>query len=78
MYTPNLNNKDIKYIDRDYTNLLNNLITFSRTYFPNTFRDFSPASPGRVFMEMSSYVGDVLSFYLDTQVQECFLQFSRQ
>jgi len=78
MYTPNLNNKDIKYIDRDYTNLLNNLITFSRTYFPNTFRDFSPASPGRIFMEMSSYVGDVLSFYLDTQVQECFLQFSRQ
>jgi hypothetical protein len=29
-------------------------------------------------MEMAAYVGDVLSFYLDNQVQENYLQFARQ
>jgi len=78
MFLPNINNKDINYIGRDFDSLLGNLIQFSKTYFPNTFTDFSEASPARVFMEMSAYVGDVLSLYLDTQVQECFIQYSRQ
>ena len=55
-----------------------NLIDYTKTYFPTTFNDFSPASPGMMFMEMASYVGDVLSFYLDNQVQENYLQFARQ
>jgi hypothetical protein len=29
-------------------------------------------------MEMAAYVGDVLSFYLDNQVQETYLQYARQ
>ena len=72
------NTKDIRYIDRDFTELRKNLITYSKTYFPNTFTDFSEASPAMGFIEMSAYVGDILSFYLDTQVQECFLQYARQ
>ena len=47
-------------------------------YFPNTYNDFSPASPGMLMMEQSAYVGDVLSFYLDNQIQENFLQYARQ
>ena len=70
--------KDIKYINRDFDNLRNNLIEFSKTYFPTTYNDFSPNSPGSLFIEMASYVGDVLSFYLDNQVQETFLQYARQ
>ena len=31
-----------------------------------------------VFMEMASYVGDVLSFYQDNQIQENFIQYARQ
>jgi len=48
------------------------------TYFPTTYNDFTEASPGMMFMEMAAYVGDVLSFYLDNQVQENYLQFARQ
>ena len=70
--------RDIKYLNRDFPSLRNRLIEFSQTYFPNTYNDFSPASPGMLFMEQSAYVGDILSFYLDNQIQENFLQFARQ
>lgn len=71
-------NRDIKYINKDFSELRQALINFTKTYFPTTYTDFSPASPGMAFMEMAAYVGDVLSFYQDNQIQETFLQFARQ
>jgi mRNA-degrading endonuclease HigB of HigAB toxin-antitoxin module len=71
-------NKDIKYINRDFDSFRNSLVQFSQNYFPNTYNDFSANSPGSLFLEMASYVGDVLSFYLDNQIQETFLQYARQ
>jgi len=70
--------RDIKYVNRDFTSLRNSLISYAQTYFPNTYNDFTPASPGMMFMEMAAYVGDVLSFYVDNQFQETFIQYSRQ
>jgi hypothetical protein len=71
-------NKNIKYINKDFNEYKASLIDYAKTYFPTTYNDFSPASPGMMFMEMAAYVGDVLSFYLDNQVQENYLQFARQ
>ena len=71
-------NRDIKYINKDFGDLRNALIEYTKTYFPSTYNDFSPSSPGMLFLEMSAYVGDVLSFYLDNQIQENFIQFARQ
>ena len=70
--------KDIKYINREFTELRNQLINYSETYFPTTYTDFSNTSPGMMFIEQAAYIGDVMSFYLDNQVQENFLQYSRQ
>jgi len=70
--------RDIKYLNRDFSNLKDQLVSYAKTYFPNTYNDFSPSSPGMMFMEMAAYVGDVLSFYLDNQIQETFLQYARQ
>lgn len=70
--------RNIQYINRDYSELRASLIDYARTYFPTTYNDFSPTSPGMMFMEMAAYVGDVLSFYLDNQIQETFLQYARQ
>jgi hypothetical protein len=70
--------KDIKYINKDFTELRASLIDYAKTYFPTTYNDFTPTSPGMMFMEMAAYVGDVLSFYLDNQFQENFLQYARQ
>jgi hypothetical protein len=71
-------NRDIKYINRDFSDFRQRLIEYTKTYFPNTYNDFSPSSPGMLFMEQASYVGDVLSFYLDNQFQENFIQYARQ
>ena len=70
--------RDISYLNKDFGDFRNQLINFSKTYFPTTYTDFSPASPGMMFMEQASYVGDVLSFYLDNQLQETFIQYARQ
>jgi hypothetical protein len=70
--------RNIQYINKDFTELRASLINYARTYFPTTYNDFSPASPGMMFMEMASYVGDVMSFYLDNQIQETYLQYARQ
>lgn len=70
--------RDIRYINRDFNTFRNTLIEYSKTYFPNTYNDFTETSTGMLFMEMASYVGDVLSFYLDNQIQETFIQYARQ
>jgi hypothetical protein len=70
--------RDVKYLNRDFSDIRSRLIEFSKTYFPNTYNDFSPTSPGMMFMEQAAYVGDVMSFYLDNQLQETFTQFARQ
>jgi hypothetical protein len=71
-------NRNISYLNKDFADFRSQLINFSQTYFPNTYTDFTPSSPGIMFMEQASYIGDVLSFYLDNQVQENFLQYARQ
>jgi hypothetical protein len=70
--------RNIKYTNRDFNTFRNALIDYSKTYFPNTFNDFSSDSTGMLFIEMASYIGDVLSFYLDNQIQETFIQYARQ
>jgi hypothetical protein len=70
--------RNIQYLNKDFTELRASLINYARTYFPTTYNDFSPASPGMMFMEMAAYVGDIMSFYLDNQIQETYLQYARQ
>jgi hypothetical protein len=70
--------RDIRYTNKTFNDFKNNLIDYSKTYFPNTYNDFTDTSTGMLFIEMASYVGDVLSFYLDNQIQETFIQYARQ
>jgi hypothetical protein len=70
--------RNIQYLNKDFTELRASLINYARTYFPTTYNDFSPSSPGMMFIEMAAYVGDVMSFYLDNQIQETYLQYARQ
>ena len=69
--------RDIKYVNREFSDFRGQLIEFAKNYFPDTYNDFSPASPGMMFIEMAAYVGDVLAFYQDTQLQETFLQHAK-
>ena len=70
--------RDIKYVNKTFTDFRQQLIDYAKNYFPDTYNDFSPTSPGMMFMEMAAYVGDVLSFYQDIQLQETFLQYAQE
>jgi hypothetical protein len=72
------NNKNISYLNKTFPEFKASLIEFAKNYFPNTYTDFSEASPGNMFIEMAAYVGDVLSFYTDTQIQENFVLTAEQ
>jgi hypothetical protein len=65
--------KDIKYLGKDFGQFRTNLIEFTKQYFPETYTDFNESSPGMIFIELASYVGDVLSFYTDTNLKESLL-----
>ena len=67
------NNKNVNYLGKDFDSLKQNLIDFTKTYFPNQYSDFNDASPGMVFIEQAAAVGDMLSFYQDTQLKESML-----
>tara|TARA_R110000822_G_scaffold128195_39_gene264018 strand:- start:1496 stop:3370 length:1875 start_codon:yes stop_codon:yes gene_type:complete len=66
-------NRDIKYVSKDFAEYRTALINYAKNYFPDTYTDFNESSPAMMFLEMSAYVGDVLSFYGDVQLQESFL-----
>lgn len=68
--------RNITYLNRDFNGLRDQLIEYAKNYFPDSYTDFSAASPGMMFIEMAAYVGDILSFYQDNQVQETFLQYA--
>ena len=71
-------NKDIRYLNKDFSQFRQSLIEFTKAYFPDTFNDFSEASPGTVLLEQAAYVGDVLSYYTDSQLKESMLSYATE
>ena len=65
--------KKVKYIGRDFGSIRQNLIEFAKSYYPTAYNDFNESSPGMMFIEMASYVGDMLSYYVDNQYRETLL-----
>ena len=65
--------RKINYLNKDFSQFRENLINFSKTYFPQTYTDFNESSPGMMFIEMASYIGDVLGYYIDDTLKESLL-----
>lgn len=66
----------VKYTARDFNSIREELIEYARRYYPSTFRDFNEASFGALMVDTVSYVGDMLSFYMDYQANESFIDTS--
>lgn len=64
----------INYTDRDFSDIRESLLQHAKRYYPDTYKDFNEASFGSLMIDTVSYVGDVLSFYLDYQANESFFQ----
>lgn len=72
------NKRDVKYLSKDFSQFQTALVEFSKTYFPQTYRDFNASSPGMMFIEMASYVGDILSYYIDYQFKESLMVYAEE
>lgn len=68
----------VSYLNKTFSDFKTNLVNYTKTYFPNSYNDFSDANPGAIFIELASYIGDVTSFYTDTQIQENFLLYAKE
>ena len=68
----------VSYLNKSFSDFKDNLTNYAKTYFPNSYNDFSDNNPGAMFIEMASYIGDVASFYTDTQIQETFLLYAKE
>jgi hypothetical protein len=74
----NTQGKDINYLSRDFNSFKTNLVQYIKSYYPGSYKDFSENSTGMMFVELSAYVGDVLSYYIDYQFKEGFLQYASE
>ena len=70
--------KDIKYSNKDFGGIKSELMDYAKNYFPTAYNDFSSASPGMMFMEMTAYVGDILSYYTDYSMKENMIQHAQE
>ena len=64
----------INYTSRDYQSIRNDLITHVKRYYPSVYQDFNEASFGSIMLDTVAYVGDILSFYMDYNVNESFIE----
>ena len=65
--------KIVKYTNRSFNGIKQDLIEHAKTYYPENYNDFNKSSFGSMMLDSVAYVGDMLSFYLDYQVNESML-----
>ena len=70
--------KEIRYLGRDFNDYRTNLVNFAKVYFPNVYKNFNESSVGMMFIEMASYVGDSLSYYIDNSLKESLLLYAEE
>jgi hypothetical protein len=68
----------INYTNREFSSIRQDLIQLAERLYPDSFQDFSEASFASLMVDAVAYVGDQLSFYLDYNVNESFLDTSYQ
>jgi len=71
-------NKKISYTTRDFQSLRNELINFTKTYYPDLIDNFNDASVFSVLMDLNAAVSDNLHFNIDRSIQETVLQYAQQ
>ena len=71
-------NKQISYTTRDFQNIRQELINFTKTYYPDLVANFNDAAIFSVFMDLNAAVTDNLHYHIDRSIQETVLQFAQQ
>ena len=71
-------NRKISYTERDFEGLRNDLIDYTRQYYPDLIQNFNDASVFSVLMDLNAAIGDNLNFHIDRSIQETILQYAQQ
>ena len=66
-------NRQINYLSKDFDSIKADLMDYVKRHFPNDWRDFNDASGGMAILELMAYVGDILTFNIDRQVNEAYI-----
>ena len=70
---PKSKNVTIKYTSREFKSIKEDLVDHAKRFYPDNYKDFTTPSFGSMVLDSVSYVGDILSYYVDYSVNESFL-----
>ena len=65
--------RNISYLSKDFDSIKQDLIEYLKQNFPESWQDFNEASGGMAILELIAYIGDQMSFYIDRQANETFI-----
>jgi hypothetical protein len=71
-------NRKISYTERDFEGLRQDLINFTKQYYPELIDNFNDASVFSVFLDLNAAIGDNLHYHIDRSIQETVLQYAQQ
>ena len=71
-------NKKINYTERDFEGIRQELINYTKQYYPELVQNFNDASIFSVLMDLNAAVADNLNYQIDRSVQETVLQYAQQ
>ena len=71
-------NQKINYTNRDFQGLRQDLINYTKQYYPELVQNFNDASVFSVLMDLNAAVADNLHFHIDRSIQETVLQYAQQ
>jgi hypothetical protein len=68
----------ISYTVRDFAAIRQELINYTKTYYPDLIDNFNDASVFSVFLDLNAAVADNLHYHIDRSIQETVLQYAQQ
>ena len=70
--------RKISYTVRDFQAIRQELINYTKTYYPELIDNFNDASVFSVFLDLNAAVADNLHYHIDRSIQETVLQYAQQ
>ena len=68
----------ISYTVRDFAAIRQELIDYTKKYYPDVINNFNDASIFSVFLDLNAAVTDNLHYHIDRSIQETVLEFAQQ
>src|SRR5210317_441417 len=70
--------RKISYTERDFEGLRQELVNYTRQYYPELISNFNDAAVYSVLMDLNAAIGDNLHYHIDRSIQETVLQYAQQ